>query len=84
MSERTANPQITVRIVKFFNILHRRIRAVTGHRSDASIDSYNNRPSLKQFQEMSNILSSLVAENEDSSAGKSSTVGSTQVATSPL
>jgi len=32
------------------NIEARRIRAVTGHRSDASIDSYNNRPSLKQFR----------------------------------
>lgn len=62
----------------------RHIQAVTGHRSDASIDSYINRPSLKQFQEMSNILLSFVAENKDSSAGKSSTAGSTQVATSPL
>ena len=37
------------------------------HRSDASIDSYNSRPSLKQFQEMSNILSTFVSGRQESS-----------------
>ena len=35
----------------------RHIKAVTGHKSDSSIESYNQRPSLEQRERMSSILS---------------------------
>lgn len=72
----------TVTVLGEENVEARRIRAVTGHRSDASIDSYQSRPSLRQFQEMSNILSSFVSGNEDSSAENSTS--SNQVPPSAL
>ena len=56
----------TVTVLGEENIEARRIRAVTGHKSDASIDSYNSRPSLQQFQQMSNIISSFVSGQEES------------------
>ena len=55
----------TVTVLSEENVEARRIRAVTGHKSDASIDSYNSRPSLQQFQHMSNIISSLVSGQEE-------------------
>ncbi|XP_078371764.1 uncharacterized protein LOC144655391 isoform X2 [Oculina patagonica] len=72
----------TVTVLGEENVEARRIRAVTGHRSDASIDSYQSRPSLRQFQEMSNILSSFVSGNEDCSAENSTS--SNQVPPSAL
>ena len=35
----------------------RHIKAVTGHKSDSSIESYNQRPSFEQQERMSSILS---------------------------
>ena len=42
------------------NIETRRIKAVTGHRDDTSIQSYCERPTLGQFKDMSSALSSFV------------------------
>ena len=48
----------------------RHIKAMTGHKSDHSIESYNQRPSFEQQRKMSNILSSCLlnkSNNEESS-----------------
>ena len=47
------------------------IRAVTAHKSDLSIDSYNNKPSMQQFEEMSSILSTFVSGQRESTTVKS-------------
>lgn len=73
----------TVTVLGEENIEARRIRAVTGHRSDSSIDSYNSRPSLKQFHEMSNIISSFVTGNGGIPVEKPN-ASSPQAAPSPL
>ena len=39
---------------------NRRIRAVTGHKSDASLESYNDRPTFEQFQDMSSAITEFV------------------------
>ena len=36
------------------------IRAVTGHKSDASLESYNDRPTFEQFQDMSSAITEFV------------------------
>ena len=49
----------------------RHIKAVTGHKSDSSIESYNQRPSLEQQERMSSILSDFhsLKENQQSESG---------------
>ena len=49
----------------------RHIKAVTGHKSDSSIESYNQRPSLKQQERMSSILSYFhsLKENQQPESG---------------
>ena len=42
----------TVTILSSVNVETRQIKAVTGHKSDGSIESYWNRPTLHQFQNM--------------------------------
>ena len=44
----------------------RHIKAVTGHRSDTSIESYNERPSFQQQRKMSGILSGFFHADERS------------------
>ena len=61
----------TVIVLGEENVEARRIRAVTGHKSDSSIDSYNNKPSMQQF-EMSSILSTFVSGQRESTTVKSS------------
>ena len=39
---------------------NRHIRAVTGHKSDASLESYNDRPTFEQFQDMSSAITEFV------------------------
>ena len=36
------------------------IRAVTGHKNDASLESHNDRPTFEQFQDMSSALTEFV------------------------
>ena len=73
----------TVTVLGDDNIEARRIRAVASQRSDSSIDSYNSRPSLKQFNEMSNITSSFVTGNGGIPVGKPN-ASSPQAAPLPL
>ena len=46
------------------NIEARQIKAVTGHKSDSAIESYNARASFPQKENMSNILSGFVSGEE--------------------
>ena len=48
------------------NVEARHIKAVTGHKSDSSIESYNARAYFPQKENMSNILSGFVAGEESS------------------
>ena len=50
----------TVTVLSSNNIETRKIKAVTGHRSDTSVESYCERPTLDQFKDMSNALSSYI------------------------
>ena len=49
----------------------RHIKAVTGHKSDSSIESYNQRPSLEQQERMSSILNDFhsLKENQQPKSG---------------
>ena len=58
----------SVTVLSDSNIEARHIKSVTGHKSDQSIESYSVRPSFRQKENMSNILSSFINEsNEDMS-----------------
>ena len=48
------------------NVEARHIKAVTGHKSDSAIESYNARASFPQKENMSNILSGFVSGEESS------------------
>ena len=50
----------TVTVLSSNNIETRKIKAVTGHRNDTSVESYCERPTLDQFKDMSNALSSYI------------------------
>ena len=50
----------TVNILSAKNMENRHIRAVTGHRSDSSLESYNSRPTFDQFREMSSAITEFV------------------------
>lgn len=53
----------TVTVLSAANYESRHIKAITGHRSEASIESYSDRPTFQQFKAMSNaIASSLVLD----------------------
>lgn len=54
----------TVTVLSSNNIETRKIKAVTGHRSDTSVESYCARPTLDQFKDMSKALSSYVKGSE--------------------
>ena len=50
----------TVTVLSASNIETRKIKAITGHKSDASIESYCERPTLNQFKQMSTALTSFI------------------------
>ena len=50
----------TFNILSSRNMKNRHIRAVTGHKSDASLESYNDRPTFEQFQDMSSAITEFV------------------------
>jgi hypothetical protein len=50
----------TVTVLSSSNIETRQIKAITGHKSDSSIESYCERPTLGQFKEMSTALTSFI------------------------
>ena len=56
----------TVTVLSDHNVEARHIKAVTGHKSDSSIESYNARASFHQKKNMSNILSGFVSGEEPS------------------
>ena len=62
----------SVTVLSDRNCETRHIRSVTGHKSDQSIESYNERPSLEQQRMMSNVLSTLLHSSEASHQSSSS------------
>ena len=54
----------TVTVLSERNVETRQIKTVTGHRSDTSIESYCERPTLRQFRNMSTAISSIVLGRE--------------------
>ena len=71
----------TVTVLSANNIETRKIKTITGHKSDKSIESYCERPTLKQFKEMSSALSSFI--NVEESPQTSLAVPSTSTASVP-
>ena len=55
----------TVTVLSSQNFETRNIKAITGHRSDTSIESYCKRPTLNQFKEMSTALTHFVGGDEN-------------------
>ncbi|CAB4029670.1 hypothetical protein AWC38_SpisGene10896 [Paramuricea clavata] len=70
----------TVTVLSSNKVETRKIKAVTGHRSDTSIESYCARPTLSQFKQMSSTLSSFVHGEENTAATSSSSIIPTPVA----
>ena len=80
----------TVTILSSVNVETRQIKAVTGHKSDASIKSYCERPTLDQLQRMSSALTSFIQGKENtppsrtaSSSASESMKGAMEVVVSP-
>ena len=65
----------SVTVLSDNNCETRHIKSVTGHKSDHSIESYNDRPSLDQQKKMSEALSSFLHGHEATSVDKENTVG---------
>ena len=91
MSSRAGiQPQLTnhclratsVTVLSDNNYETRHIKSVTGHKSDSSIESYNDRPSLDQQKKMSEALSSFLHGHGATSADKENTA-ERQLTTSP-
>ena len=71
----------TVTILSSNNVETQKIKAVTGHRSDTSIESYCERPTLNQFKHMSSTLSHFVHGEESTTTTSSSSDSSSIVPT---
>ncbi len=74
----------TVTVLSCNNVETRKIKAVTGHRSDTSIQGYCERPTLIQFKHISSTLSSFFLWKSKhrtclSSSSSTSTVGPCQL-----
>lgn len=54
----------TVTVLSAKNVETRQIKAITGHKSDASIESHYERPTLNQFKQMSAALTSFIHREE--------------------
>ena len=72
----------SVTVLSDNNCETRRIKSVTGYKSNNSIESYNDRPSLDQRKKMSEALSSFLRGHEATSAYKEGTA-KRQLTTSP-
>ncbi|XP_028401214.1 uncharacterized protein LOC114524266 [Dendronephthya gigantea] len=57
----------SVTVLSDSNVEARHIKAVTGHKSDTSIQAYNARASFQQKENMSNILSRFISGDADQS-----------------
>ena len=75
----------TVTILSSENVETRQIKTVTGHKSDASIQSYCERPTLHQLQHMSSALTSFIdrKENTPPRAASSSSASESEKCNSP-
>ena len=60
----------SVTVLSDHNVEARHIKAVTGHKSDQSIESYSSKASFKQKENMSSILSGFVSGEEQPIATK--------------
>ena len=60
----------SVTVLSDNNCETRHIKSVTGHKSDQSIESYNDRPSFDQERNMSNTLSAFLDDCKATSADK--------------
>lgn len=58
----------SVTILSNANCQTRHIKAITGHKSDQSIEAYNSRPSFEQQEAMSSILSDFVSDKTSQSS----------------
>jgi hypothetical protein len=58
----------TVTVLSSNNVETRKIKAVTGHRSDTSIESYCAKPTLSQFKQLSSTLSSFLNGEENTAS----------------
>ena len=58
----------SVTILKAAGLDNSRVRSVTGHKSDASIESYNERPTIQQQVQSTAIISNFVAPVKASQA----------------
>ena len=50
----------TVNILSSKDMKNRHIRAVTGHKNDASLESHNDRPTFEQFKDMSSAITDFI------------------------
>ena len=64
----------SVTVLSDSNVEARHIKAVTGHKSDNSIESYNTRASFQQKENMSNILSRFVAGSQQNQCSSTNTI----------
>ena len=56
----------TVMVLSGSNIQTQQIKAIMGHKSDSTIESYCERPTLRQFKEMSTALTSFSDRSSES------------------
>lgn len=75
----------TVTVLSASNVENRKIKAVTGHKSDSSIESYCARPTLNQFRQMSSTLSEFVhgSDVDDTAQIPPSTSSALSIITKP-
>ena len=77
----------TVTVLSSVKVETQQIKAVTGHKSEASIESYCERPTLRQFPHISSALTSFIHGKENTlpeqAASYSSSSGSTKAVPSP-
>ena len=71
----------TVTVLSSNNVETRQIKAVTGHKSDTSIESYCARPTLNQFKSMSSALTSFIHGSENTPPASTSSNPTTSTAT---
>ena len=57
----------SVTVLSDHNCETRHIKAVTGHKSDQAVESYNERPSIEQQQKMSLVLSEFIGDGSSNS-----------------
>ena len=67
-----------VTILSSENVETSQIKAVSSHKSDASIQSYYKKPTLHQFQHMSSALTSFIDRKENAPARASSSSSASQ------